>query len=154
VPVRVRVWREHILPHIVVLVIPLLPVRSMHTCYAWDAGVGAGMHACAYGASALVLVFARVIVRSSDRGGVSVCIAAGIAVFFLREYGGCVLRRSGYTFRFGYALARREVGWRWRIRADVLWVHVHSARPLPCSLSVSLTILLCKVGQIAVFCTI
>jgi hypothetical protein len=45
-----------------------------------------------------------------------------------------------------------EVGW--RTRAGALWVRVHSARSLPCSLSVSLAIFPFKLGRIPMFCTI
>ncbi|KAJ7828606.1 hypothetical protein B0H13DRAFT_2373113 [Mycena leptocephala] len=120
--------------------------RSMHTCYAWDADVGAGVHTCAYGASALVLAVARVIERLSDQGGGSVRIAAGVAYFFLCGYRGCAFRGS---FVFGCALPRRGDG-----DGELARVRCECAYILLSPPFLFLATFLFKLGRIPVICTI
>jgi hypothetical protein len=119
---------EHLLSLTVVLVIPSYAAGAVHTRYARDVDIEAGVCVCMGSASPSS---SHSHGSSCDRSGVSVRIAAGVAFFFLRGYRGRTLRRFGYTFVFGCALARRGGG-----DGEFVWVrcghaHILPAPPLP-----------------------
>jgi hypothetical protein len=100
-------------------------VYAYARCRVGEEGAGSGVYACVWD---VPCHRSRSCSSSSDQGGVSVCTAAGIAVFFLREYGEGAPRGSGYTFSFGWALARQWT-WGWRICVGALWVRGHCSLP-------------------------
>ncbi|KAJ7854240.1 hypothetical protein B0H13DRAFT_2579153 [Mycena leptocephala] len=98
-----------ILLRITLVVRTCLPWMCMdtHGPSSWG---GVRARACMYVHMGLAPMPSYSRVSSSARGGVSVGTRAGVAVLFLRGYGGRALRRSGYIFGFGCALAHQRGG--------------------------------------------